>query len=110
MNPIFFNLQKLFLQANYECKPTDKENLKSLQNNIQDRVNYLNENNLDSYADATLLEYYELYSEIERCIFQDHTDQYFLIAIVVIGIPILVYIRWQMIKKGQNFNKAHQDV
>ena len=110
MNPIFFNLQKLFLQANYECKSTDKENLKTLQNNIQERVNYLNENNLDSYADSKLLEYYELYSQIERCIFQDHTDQYFLIAIVVIGIPILVYIRWQMIKKGQNFNKAHQDV
>ena len=100
MNPIFFNLQKLFLQASYECKPTDKENLKNLQNNIQERVNYLNENNLDSYGDPKLLEYYELYSQIEQCIFQDHTDQYFLIAVIAIGIPLLVYIRWQMIKKG----------
>jgi hypothetical protein len=108
MNPIFFNLQKLFLQAGYECNPTDKENLITLQNNIQERVNYLNENNLDSYADSKLLEYYELYSQIERCIFQDHTDQYFLIAIVVIGIPLLVFIRWQMIKKRQKMNKAHQ--
>ncbi len=105
MNPIFFNLQKLFLQVGYQCKPTDKENLKTLQNNIQERISYLNENNLDSYSDPNLLEYYELYSQIERCIFQDHTDQYLLIAIIVIGIPLLVYIRWQMIKKGQTSKK-----
>ncbi|MEX0640112.1 MAG: hypothetical protein WD018_05095 [Nitrosopumilaceae archaeon] len=110
MNPIFFNLRKLFLQAGYECKPTDKENLKTIQNNIQERVNYLNENNLDSYSDPQLLEYYELYSKIEQCIFQDHTDQYFLIAVIVIGIPLLVYIRWQMIKKGQTTKKGHQGV
>ncbi len=110
MNPIFFNLQKLFLQAGYECNPTDKENLKTLQSNIQERVNYLNENNLNSYSDPKLLEFYELYSQIEQCIFQDHTDQYFLIAIIVIGIPLLVYFRWQMIKKGQNTKKRHQEV
>ena len=100
MNSILFNLGKLFLQAGYECKPTDKENLKTLQNNIQERINHLNENNLDSFSDPKLLEYYELYSQIEQCIFQDHTDQYFLIAVSVIGIPLLVYFRWQMIKKG----------
>ncbi len=105
MNPIFFNLQKLFLQVGYQCKPTDKENLKTLQNNIQERISYLNENDLDSFSDPKLLEYYELYSQIERCIFQDHTDQYLLIAIIVIGIPLLVYIRWQMIKKGQTSKK-----
>jgi hypothetical protein len=110
LNPVFFNLRKLFLQAGYECKPTDKENLKTLQNNIQERVNYLNENNLDSYSDSKLLEYYELYSQIEQCIFQDHTDQYFLIAVIVIGIPLLVYFRWQMIKKGQTTKKGHQGV
>jgi len=104
LNPIFFNLQKLFLQISYECKPTDKDNLKTIQNNIQERINYLNENNLDSYSDAKLLEYYELYSQIEQCIFQDHTDQYFLIAVIVIGIPLLVYFRWLMIKKGAKAN------
>ena len=96
------------MQASYECKPTDKENLKTLQNDIQERVNYLNENNLDSYSDPKLLEYYELYSQIERCIFQDHTDQYFLIAIIAIGIPLLVYVRWQMIKKGQAIKNGHK--
>jgi len=110
MNSIFFILQKLFLQAGYECNPTDKENLKTLQSNIQERVNYLNENNLDSYGDSKLLGFYELYSQIERCIFQDHTDQYFLLAIIVIGIPILVFIRLQMIKKGQTIKNGHQGV
>ena len=88
------------LQANYECQPTDKENLKTLQNDIHQRINYLNENNLDSYSDSKLLEFYEQYSQIEGCIFQDHTDQYFLIAVIAIVIPLLVYIRWQMISKG----------
>ncbi len=110
MNSVFFNLRKLFLQAGYECKPADKENLKALQNDIQERVNYLNENNLDSYSDPKLLEFYELYSQIEKCIFQDHTDQYFLIAVIVIGIPLLVYFRWQMIKKGQTTKKGDQGV
>ena len=110
MNTVFFNLRKLFLQAGYECKLADKENLKTLQNDIQERVNYLNENNLDSYSDPTLLEHYELYSQIEKCIFQDHTDQYFLIAVIVIGIPLLVYFRLQMIKKGQNTKKGDQGV
>lgn len=110
MNPVFFNLGKLFLQVVYECKPTDKENFKTLQNNIQERLNYLNENNLDSYSDPKLLDYYELYSQIEQCIFQDHTDQYFLIVVIVIGIPLLVYVRWKMIKKGQTAKKGHQGV
>jgi len=104
LNSILFNLGKLFLQAGYECKPSDKENLKTLQNNIQERINHLNENNLNSFSDPKLLEYYELYSQIEQCIFQDHTDQYFLIAIIVIGIPLLVYFRWLMIKKGAKAN------
>ena len=88
------------IQTNYECQPSDKENLKTLQYDIQQRINYLNENNLDSYTDSELLGYYEQYSQIEGCIFQDHTDQYFLIAVIAIVIPLLVYIRWQMISKG----------
>ncbi len=108
MNPILFNLGKLFLQVGYECKPTDKEDLETVQNQIQERINFLNENNLDSYGDPKLLEYYELYSQIQQCLFQYHTEQYLLIAIVVIGIPLLVYFRWHMIKKGETTKKGHQ--
>ena len=94
-----FNLGKLFLQVGYECEPQDKENLETLQNKIQERISFLNENNLDSYSDPQLLEFYELYSQIQQCVFDAHTDQYLLIAAIIIGIPLLVYFRWRMIKR-----------
>ncbi len=95
-----FNLGKLFLQVGYKCQPQDKENLETLQNNIQERINFLNENDLDSYGDPQLLEFYELYSQIQQCVFEDHTDQYLLIAVVIIGRSLIVYVRWRMIKRG----------
>ena len=106
MNPFVFNLGKLFLQVGYECKPQDKENLETLQNKIQERISFLNENNLDSYGDPQLLEFYELYSQIQQCIFEVHTEQYLLIAAVIIGIPLLVYFRWRMIKRGEAAKKG----
>ncbi len=95
-----FNLGKLFLQVGYECKPHDKENLETVQNKIQERISFLNDNNLDNYGDPQLLEFYELYSQIQQCVFEDHTDQYLLIPVVIIGISLLFYIRWRMIKRG----------
>jgi len=105
-----FNLRKLFLQVGYECKPQDKENLETLQNKIQERISFLNENNLDSYADPQLLEFYELYSQIQRCVFEDHTDQYLVIITVIIVIPLLVYFRWRMIKRGEATEKGSKGV
>ena len=96
-----FNLGKLFLQVGYECKPHDKENLETVQNKIQERISFLNDNNLDNYADPQLLEFYELYSQIQQCVFEDHTEQYLLIAAIIIGIPLLVYFRWRMIKRSE---------
>ena len=95
------DLEKLFLQVRYDCSSQDKQNLESLQKQIQERINFLNENNLDSYADPELLDQYELYSQIQQCAFQDHTDQYLVIIGVIAGISLLVYIRWKMIKKGE---------
>ncbi len=106
MNPFVFNLRKLFLQVGYECKPQDKENLETLQNKIQERISFLNEINFDSYGDPQLLEFYELYSQIQQCVFEAHTDQYLLIAVVIIGIPLLVYFRWRMIKRGEVTKKG----
>ena len=101
-----FSLGKLFLQAGYWCRPQDKENLETLQNKIQERINFLNENNSDSYGDPQLLEFYELYSQIQQCIFEDHIEQYLLIAGIIIGIPLLVYFRWRMIKRGEATKKG----
>jgi len=92
----------MFLQLGYECGSKDKENLDTLQKQIQERINYLNENNLNSYSDSKLLEYYELHTHIQKCIFQDHSDQYLLIIGVVVGLSLLVFFRWRMIKKGES--------
>ena len=110
MNPFVFSLGKLFLQAGYWCRPQDKENLETLQNKIQERINFLNENNSDSYGDPQLLEFYELYSQIQQCIFEDHIEQYLLIAGIIIGIPLLVYFRWRMIKSGEATKKGSKRI
>jgi len=103
------NLEKLFLQLQYGCSSQDKQNLESLQKQIQERINFLNENNLDSYADPELLDHYELHSQIQQCIFQDHTDQYLVIIGVIAGISLLVYLRWKMIKRGE-IGKSNQKI
>ncbi len=101
------NLGKIFLQLGYGCNSKDNENLDTLQKQIQERINLLNEQNITSYNDPTLLEYYELYSQIQQCIFQDHTNQYFLIAGIIVGISLFVYFRWWMIKKGESKMKLN---
>ena len=98
-------LEKIFLQLGYECVSKDKENLDALQKQMLERINYLSENDLNSNNDSILLEYYELHSQIQQCIFQDHGDQYLLIIGVDVGIPLLVFFRWRMIKKWESKNK-----
>ncbi len=98
-------LQKLFLQTDYDCGPNDQQNLNTLQKDIQDRINYLKENSLDTYDDPVLLEYYEVHSQIQQCLFADHTDQYLLIIAIVASVSAFAYIRWRMIKKGDSSKK-----
>lgn len=74
---------------------------------MQERINFLKENNLDTYGDPQLLESYELHAQIQRCLFQDHTDQYILIAGIVAGISLFVYFRWWMIKKANSKKKLN---
>ena len=93
------DLGKLFLQIVYDCNPQDKEHLEELQRKIQERINFLTEQNQDTFADATLLEYYELHSKIQQCISQDHSDQYLVIAAVISALAILVFLRWKMITR-----------
>gem|GEM_PF-6051348 len=74
---------------------------------MQERINFLNERNQDTYGDSILLENYELYAQIQECIFQDHTDQYVLIAVIITGISLLVYVRWRMIKRAESKKKIN---
>ncbi len=94
------------MQISYDCGIDDKQRLESLQGKIQERITFLKENNMDSYGDVQLLEYYELYSQIQKCVFDDHTDQYLLIAALVAIFSFLVYFRWRMIKKLDKKNSA----
>jgi len=101
------NLGKIFLQLRYDCNSKDSENLETLQKQMQERVNFLNEHDMNSYNDPKLLEYYELHNQIQQCLFQDHTDQYLLIAGIIVGISLIIYLRWWMIKKGESKNKLN---
>ena len=101
------NLGKIFLQLGYGCNSKDNENLETLQKQIQERINFLNEQNIISYNDSTLLEYYELHTQIQKCLFQDHTNQYLFIGGIILGISLFVYFRWWMIKKGESKRKLN---
>jgi len=101
------NLGKIFLQLGYDCNSKDNENLETLQKQIQERINFLNEQNLNSYNDPELLEHYELYGQIQQCLFQDHSNQYLLIVGIIAGISLFVYFRWWMIKKGESKKKLN---
>ncbi len=101
------NLGKIFLQLVYGCSSKDNENLETLQKQMQERINFLNEQDITSYNDPTLLEYYELHSQIQQCLFQDHTNQYLLYAGIIVGISLFVYFRWWMIKKGESKKKLN---
>jgi hypothetical protein len=101
------NLKKIFLQLGHDCNSKDNENLETLQKQIQEQINFLKEQNMNSFNDPILLEYYELHSQIQQCIFQDHTNQYLLIIGIIVGISLFVYFRWWMIKKGESKNKLN---
>jgi len=101
------NLGKIFLQLGYDCSSKDFASLETLQKQIQERINFLNEFNMNSYNDPKLLEYYELYSKIQQCLFEDHTDQYLLVAGIIVGLSLTVCFRWWMITKGESKKKIH---
>lgn len=86
----------------YDCNPNDSQELESLQQQIQTRIKYLKENDLDTFSDSILLQYYELHQQIQSCLFQDHSSQYLLIGVILIIIPLIVIFRLKMIKKTKN--------
>lgn len=102
------DLGNLLLQVLYHCSSHDKESLENLQKQMQERVSYLNEHNLDSYGDSKLLEYYDLHAQIQKCLFEDHTGQYILIVVVLVVISLLVLIRLWALKKFGSKNLGNK--
>ena len=91
--------------SKYDCNPNDSQELESLQQQIQTRIQYLKENDLETFSDSVLLQYYELHQQIQSCLFQDHTSQYLVIGVVLIVIPLIVIFRLKMIKKTKDQSK-----
>jgi len=104
---MLINLGKIFLQLRYGCTSKDTENLEELQKQIQDRIYFLNEENMNSYNDPTLLEHYELYNQIQQCLFADHSNQYLLYAGIIVSVSLFVCFRLWMIKKVESKNKLN---
>lgn len=73
---------------------------------MQERIDFLKNNNMDTYSDPQLLENYELHAQIQQCLLQDHTDQYLLIAGIISAVSLFVYIRWRMIKASSKKNRV----
>ena len=104
---MLINLGKIFLQLRYDCTSKDTKNLEELQKQIQERIYFLNEENMNSYNDPTLLEHYELYNQIQQCLFADHSNQYLLYAGIIVSVSLFVCFRWWMIKKVESKNKLN---
>ena len=86
----------------YDCSSKDTKNLESLQKQIQDRIYFLNEENMNSFNDPVLLEYYELYNQIQQCLFADHSSQYLLYAGIILIVSFFVGFRLWMIRKVES--------
>ena len=102
---MLLNLGKIFLQLVYDCTSKDTKNLETLQTQIQERIYFLNEENMNSYNDPKLLEYYELYNQIQQCLFADHSNQYLLYAGIILSVSLFVGFRWYMIRKVESKKK-----
>ncbi|MCH7560955.1 MAG: hypothetical protein IIC67_06255 [Thaumarchaeota archaeon] len=104
---MLLNLGKIFLQLVYDCTSKDTKNLETLQTQIQERIYFLNEANMNSYNDPKLLEYYELYNQIQQCLFADHSNQYLLYAGIILRVSLFVVFRWWMIRKVESKKKLN---
>lgn len=81
---MFQFLDILFLQlSDHICGNDDKEQLEIVQWQIQQRINYLEENNLNTYNDPELFRYYEIHRQIQDCIAQNPNDNIAILAIML---------------------------
>ena len=97
---MFKFLDMIFLQLlNHICGNNDKEQLEIIQWQIQQRINYLKINNLNTNNDPELFEYYEIHRQIQNCIAQNPNDNIEILSIMlVVFICIVVFVVY-MVKK-----------
>ena len=89
----------------YECKPNVRQDLESIQNQILERIQYLREKGIPLSEDWVLDDYYQLNSEIQRCILNDHTFSPITIGIIA-GVGIAVCLTYYFrIRKARKKNR-----
>ena len=93
-------LDMIFLQlSNHVCGNNDKEQLEIIQSQIQQRINYLKINNLNTNNDPELFRYYEIHSQIQNCIYQNPNDNIQILSIMLVVFIVIVIFAVYMVKK-----------
>ena len=97
---MFKFLDILFLQlSDYICGNNDKEQLETIQWQIQHRINYLEKNNLNINNDPELFRYYEIHRQIQNCIAQNPNDNItILVIMLIVFIGIVIFTAYAMKK------------
>ena len=67
----------------YECNQNVRQDLESIQNQILERIQHLREKGIPLSEDWALDDYYQLNSEIQRCILNDHTFSPITLGLIV---------------------------
>jgi len=97
---MFKFLDMVFLQlSNHICGNNDKEQLEIIQWQIQQRINYLKINNLNTNSDPELFEYYEIHRQIQNCIAQNPNDNIEILSIMLVVFICIVIFAVYMVKK-----------
>lgn len=93
-----FNI--LFLQLrDHVCGTNDKEQLEIIQWQIQNRINYLEKNNLNINNDSELFRYYEIHRQIQDCIAENPNDNITILAIMLIVFLVIILLAIFAVKK-----------
>ena len=88
----------------YECNPNVLQDLECIQNQILERIQHLREKGIPLSEDWALDDYYQLNSEIQRCILNDHIFSPITIGIIA-GIGIAVCLTYYFrIRKARKQN------
>lgn len=93
-------LKTVFLQvAGYVCSNDDKEQLETIQREIQARLNFLKQNNLNEFNDPQLIRLYETHREIQDCIYQNPEERLMTFGIALLVTIAVIALTWIMVRK-----------
>lgn len=93
-------LKIVFLQVSkYVCGKDDKDQLEIIQREIQSRLNFLKENNLNEFNDSELIRLYETHRQIQDCIYQNPEERIMTLSIALSVTIAVIVLTWIMVRK-----------